>query len=195
MSLAESMGLESLGAFAGRRRVYDADIVKWVLKRRGEKLSVQTISAMGQLPIPDVQKMLEQFGGEPSEPQPPKRPQPTIPPEPVHREPGFVHLFIQRLGVSDLESVARRPTLHSILNEVARRHGLSSDVLRGPRQDHPALFARHEAIWRMYRAGLWSRVHIGKFMGGRDHSTVSNAIRRHEERRAESARIITGETA
>lgn len=84
---------------------------------------------------------------------------------------------------------ARR--IRAIAEEVAARHGYEVKDLIGPSRYKRLCAARFEAMWlarRERRADglyLYSMPQIGRFFGGRDHTTVLNAIRRHEERMRE----------
>lgn len=79
-------------------------------------------------------------------------------------------------------SPTRADTARSIIEKVARKHGLCVSDLTGRSQKRPICHARFEAAWLLHRPPLrLSQIRIGKWLGGRDHSTISNAIRRHEE--------------
>lgn len=79
----------------------------------------------------------------------------------------------------------KRPTMAAILDRVAEKYGLTVAELKGqgrsPRLAHP----RHEAMHEMYAVGLWSTTVVGKFLGGRDHTTVLHGIRAHAKRSAQ----------
>jgi chromosomal replication initiator protein len=80
-----------------------------------------------------------------------------------------------------------RPTMASILCAVAERYGVSVEDLKGPRRYRNFVIPRHEAMYEMVERRLWSLPQIGRFMGGRDHTTVLNGWRRHAERMREAA--------
>jgi hypothetical protein len=54
---------------------------------------------------------------------------------------------------------------------------------RVPGNAQPNAMYRHIAMYLCKHVGGWSTTRIGKFYNGRDHSTVSYAIRRIESRR------------
>lgn len=54
-----------------------------------------------------------------------------------------------------------------------------SDIMSQRRGGH-VVMARHRAIYRVKRITNWSLPHIGRFFGGRDHTTVLFAIRKIE---------------
>jgi hypothetical protein len=80
--------------------------------------------------------------------------------------------------------VVQPATMAQIASEVAMRHGVTLDAMRGPRRAKRLVWARHEAFWRIYRTERFSFPQIGRFFGDRDHSTVIYGVRRFEERLA-----------
>jgi len=79
------------------------------------------------------------------------------------------------------------PKWRVIAQEVAAKHGISIRDIISHRRDVPTVKARHEAFWRCRKETTYSIPQIGHHFGQRDHTTVLNGIRRHEERmRAES---------
>jgi len=75
-----------------------------------------------------------------------------------------------------------RPTMAQILDGVAMRHCVTPETLKG--YEHPKRLAhvRWEAMALMFATGRYSKRQIGRFMGGRDHSSVVHGIRQHEAR-------------
>lgn len=73
-----------------------------------------------------------------------------------------------------------------IMREVAERHGTTVAVLVGPARDAASCRVRFEAMWLAYQerrpdgSRLYSQPQIAARFGGRDHTTVTNAIRRYE---------------
>jgi hypothetical protein len=82
------------------------------------------------------------------------------------------------------EEPALMPVTHwkRIVNEVCTKHKVSRGELMGPQREQRIVIARHEAMYRMKKETTLSLPAIGKKMGGKDHATVMNAVRRHEER-------------
>lgn len=80
-----------------------------------------------------------------------------------------------------VESNFSRP-LHSIIWQVAEKHGLSFSDLLSKRRFRPLAWARQEAMWRCANETPSSLPEIGRALGKRDHTTVIHGIRRHEER-------------
>ena len=67
------------------------------------------------------------------------------------------------------------------LEEVAKAMRARSDLLRSPLRERGIVRQRDEAAWRLRESGM-TLVAIGRALGGRDHSTILSAIRRHETR-------------
>lgn len=92
-------------------------------------------------------------------------------------------LFLQRLGVDDLR-VERRLMMKEIASEVAERHELTLEDLRGPSRYRTVAWARQEAMALIRAEGRYSYPQIGRFFGGRDHTTILVGVRHHEARQA-----------
>lgn len=69
-----------------------------------------------------------------------------------------------------------------ICREVCVKHNIGIADLMSARRDQKTVLARHEAMYRMKHETNLSYPQIGKRMGGRDHSTVIFAVKRHAER-------------
>jgi chromosomal replication initiator protein len=75
--------------------------------------------------------------------------------------------------------------ISQIISETAERHGYSVKEMTGPARYASLCRARFEAMWLAYQVKrpdgtrLYSLPQIGRAFG-RDHTTVINAIRRHE---------------
>lgn len=73
-----------------------------------------------------------------------------------------------------------RMGLRAIHEEIALKHDISSDELRGPGRPQYICDVRHEAWYRQRLAGF-SFPQIGKFYR-RDHTTILSGVRRHAEK-------------
>ena len=78
-------------------------------------------------------------------------------------------------------------TMRQITTEVAAERGVSYDDLVMPDSVPGArAFAiahpRQEAMWRMKQTGKWSLPQMGRFLGGRDHTTILAGVRAHQTR-------------
>lgn len=78
-------------------------------------------------------------------------------------------------------------TMTTIVAEVASKHGFTFDEMTSARRQRDLVIARQEAMWRCKKETPYSLPRIGTFFGGRDHTTVLHAVRRHEERMAREA--------
>lgn len=65
-----------------------------------------------------------------------------------------------------------------VLRETAVEHGFAVPEMQGPSRHAPLARARQLAVWRIAKLTQLSMPHIGKIMGGKDHTTVLHSIRR-----------------
>lgn len=70
-----------------------------------------------------------------------------------------------------------------IIVDVANKHNVPFKTMMGKCRIKQYVIARHEAIYRIYtELEEMSLPRIARIMGGRDHTTILNAINRHQER-------------
>lgn len=69
-----------------------------------------------------------------------------------------------------------------VVEWVAAKHGISIEDLKGPSRVRSFAYARQEAMWEMCQTGRWSTTLIGRFLGGRDHTTVMHGRDAHQAR-------------
>ena len=100
--------------------------------------------------------------------EPPKPPR-----EPVERE--HVSLELPPSWRGQVE--ARR-----IMAEVAEKWGLTAAEMIGVDRKPRFAHARQEAMYRLRSDTQRSMCHIGRMLGGRDHSSVDHGIRAHADR-------------
>ena len=74
-----------------------------------------------------------------------------------------------------------RQTMRDICEEVAKKHGLTLDDLRGERRQHYLVVARWEAAWRCFSETKNSYPAIGRVLH-KDHTTIMNAVKKQQER-------------
>lgn len=74
----------------------------------------------------------------------------------------------------------------AVMRAVAQAHGITMDDLIGPSQKRIHARPRDKAAWRMFQMGA-SYSQIGRWMGGRDHTTALVAVRRHAALLAEAS--------
>jgi chromosomal replication initiator protein len=65
---------------------------------------------------------------------------------------------------------------------MARFYKVTVDEIKSERRGREVIQPRHEAMALIRESTPWSLPKIGKFFGGRDHTTVLSAIRRHQAR-------------
>jgi chromosomal replication initiation ATPase DnaA len=75
-------------------------------------------------------------------------------------------------------STKREEILYQILDVT----GLTREQLLGRQKLNHIVEARHWLCWRLYRETTMSMIGVGKYLN-RDHTSVLNGIKRHEERR------------
>jgi hypothetical protein len=73
------------------------------------------------------------------------------------------------------------------LNEVASRHRVAPEDILGPSRRRAFAWPRHELMAELYATGNYSLPQIGRWLGGRDHTTVLHGVRVHAKRLAERA--------
>lgn len=89
-------------------------------------------------------------------------------------------MIVRSLWKGEIEA---RPTAKAIAIQVADRHGLTLEDLRGPCRRREVAWPRQEAMAAVYANCRVSLPWVGRFFGNRDHTTVLHAIRRVAERR------------
>lgn len=70
-------------------------------------------------------------------------------------------------------------TAAEVMRQVCSKHRISKDALVGPLRRKNILAARHEAAFRMIVEVGMSYPQAGRLLGGRDHTTILNSVRRH----------------
>lgn len=68
-----------------------------------------------------------------------------------------------------------------IVSEVCQKHGVSYLELCSHRRNHQLVNARHEAAYRLHTETTMSTPQIGKKLGGRDHTTILNSLRKFRQ--------------
>jgi hypothetical protein len=84
-------------------------------------------------------------------------------------------IIMRTLAVSH-EPDAPRENAHAIARNIAHAYGISVDAMMGSRRLRHLADARRE-LYLHLRAQGWSFPAIGKFCGGRDHTTVMAALK------------------
>jgi chromosomal replication initiation ATPase DnaA len=81
----------------------------------------------------------------------------------------------------------RLPTVKDIISEVAEKYGVTANDILSERRTRNLAQPRFEVCWRARRETRLSLPQIGRSIGGRDHTTVLNGIRRYDAMRREIA--------
>lgn len=129
--------------------------------------------------------------------------------------PGLIRLAAERRAVAD-RVAARRAlarlteaagdgtdqnpprdmvTAREVITMTARAFGLTYADVTGQSRVRTITAVRHMVAWILLQRGRLSRAQIGRILGGRDHTTVINAVRRFEgkatpEQRAAALAIV-----
>lgn len=84
-------------------------------------------------------------------------------------------------------------TAAKILDEVCTKYGVTAHDVLGPWRQKDVKLARQEVMWRLRKETKMSFPQIGRFVGGRDHTTAMHGYQAHEARLTgiESRRIQT----
>jgi chromosomal replication initiation ATPase DnaA len=77
-----------------------------------------------------------------------------------------------------------RLTMQEIAADVGALHGVTVADIRGEDRTRRVVTARNHAAWSMDQQPHLNRSQIGRWMGGRDRTTINNAIAQHEARDA-----------
>jgi chromosomal replication initiation ATPase DnaA len=80
----------------------------------------------------------------------------------------------------------QQQTMRSIAERIAADHQIEVADLRGPGRSKRISHIRQQAMAEMLKAGF-STTQVGRFLGGRDHTTVVFGARQHAARSAEAA--------
>lgn len=98
----------------------------------------------------------------------------------AHVEAGYLpSSFICEAGSIPMSGT---PRWKAIALEVAAKHGVRFNDLLSTRRNRASVAARHEAFWRCREETNMTLPQIGRMFGGRDHSTVTHGIQKHEKR-------------
>jgi hypothetical protein len=81
--------------------------------------------------------------------------------------------------------------VRAMLQEVAEASRLTPEQIVGQQRNVRIVAARHYLMWRLRRETTWSLPQIGRFLGGRDHTTVLHGIRSWEKKISESRNALS----
>ncbi len=89
-------------------------------------------------------------------------------------------------GQDRTEIIAKLPTMAEIAATVAAKHGVTVDDIRGDSRKAPICRARFEFFWAARQVKLaggsfrFSYPQLGRWCGGRDHTTAMHGFAKHE---------------
>lgn len=112
--------------------------------------------------------------------------EPPAPPEPI----GCHLIYAQPVGpiIADVQfprdiiEIATPVTGREIIRAFCRERGIDLVDMLSTRRTRDLLHARHELIYILKTTTKLSLPQIGVIMGGRDHTTILHAVRKHKER-------------
>jgi chromosomal replication initiation ATPase DnaA len=102
----------------------------------------------------------------------------------VDREQGKTVVYLS-LWHGKVTAPVGRMTMKEIATNTARLYGLTVENIRGRDRDRYTCLARDHAAWTMAQQPHLSLVQIGRWLGGRDHSSIIHAAANHEARMGE----------
>lgn len=82
-------------------------------------------------------------------------------------------------AVAPLVPASSPERVRRIVMEVCHKHGVSAIEICSEHRSQRIVVARHEACYRLRKETTWSLPRIGKFLGGRDHTTILHGVRKH----------------
>jgi hypothetical protein len=110
----------------------------------------------------------------------------------------YLHVTVPDVFVADTGAVAfgavpeteTQRIIREIFEFVCDLYQVHPRSLVSARRDAHLVVPRHHAMSLMADRTSMSLTQIGRYFGGRDHSSVCYALKRHEERMAEKARAL-----
>lgn len=113
-----------------------------------------------------------------------------------HRELTELRIAAELAGLRPIvdEAVGRVPSRpRAVMIATADVFGCSTADLVSPLRAEPIVAARFAAIWTMRHTLPVSLPQIGRYLGGRDHTTIAHGLRAADRRRARdlSYRLVT----
>lgn len=87
--------------------------------------------------------------------------------------------------ITSIEEIAAPLRWKAIVKEVCEKHGITFGQVLGRQRSQPIVKARFEAYFRLSEETGLSLPQIGRFLGGKDHTSVLHGIRKHKQRCAE----------
>lgn len=89
---------------------------------------------------------------------------------------------IYPLPIGPVPVFGREITAARIIVDVAARHGIAVEDLKGSNRARKYSNPRQEAYYELRLHLNWSLPRIGRYVGGRDHRSALHGIRKHAKR-------------
>lgn len=97
-----------------------------------------------------------------------RKPEPPKPAKPVVYKPFKTSVYL--------------PRIQAILKEEADEHYTTPEEIISKSRLRNVVWARHDAVFRIYEEMDISTIQLGRFFGDRDHSTIVHAVQRGRAR-------------
>lgn len=104
-------------------------------------------------------------------------------------------LAAQLAAIASDRSIIGRAAMDAIASEIAAAHDITLADIKGASPARRYAWPRQEAYWTLYQQRRpdgrrrWSTPQIGRWCGGRDHSTVIDGKAAHAKRMSEEREI------
>lgn len=82
----------------------------------------------------------------------------------IHQEPSVKYEPMREMG--------------SIVRKLAKQYGVSPREIRGECRQKHLVEIRHKAMYMAYKTGRYSLATIGRYFGGRDHTSILHAVQK-----------------
>jgi len=115
------------------------------------------------------------------------RPEPVAPPVVKVQRPPILtrYVYMAPIGPVHPKKETTYQRAHRILAEVCIKHGVSRTDVLGSNRKRAFVYARQEIFYRLANETNWSLPRIGRFVGGRDHTTALHGRDQHAKRIAD----------
>lgn len=80
--------------------------------------------------------------------------------------------------------------IHRIMYEVCKKHNCTVYEAKSPQRYREIVACRQEICYRLKTETPISLPHIGRIMGGRDHTTILHSVRKHKQRLADAGVVL-----
>ena len=106
---------------------------------------------------------------------------------------GLSLAYIDRLTEETAVAEPAHVTARRIMRDVSKQYNVSEFEIKSDRRQARIVIARFHAAYLLHKHLPWSIVHIGRFLGRRDHSSIIYAVDTHCKRNGLSEIMKYGE--